>query len=369
MSNVLEIAGLIMALIHFTTPLAYYTYAKLKWFKRPWNLNTDESYRPKVTVIIPTYNEAKFIEKKLDNVCDQSYPKELIEVIVVDSASKDGTPRLVEEWSSRHNDVKLRLVAESERRGKAVALNNALKHASGEIVVIADADAIWPRDALTKAVRWLSNPSVGAVSCLKKPLGSGTTAIEVGYRQYYNVLRVAESKAYSTPIFHGELAAFRKDLLEKVGGFPTDIGADDSHVATRIALMGFRAIVPDDLWVEEMVPNERYFSWRVRRAQHLIQHFIRTLRTWKVHRRLKWILLAEGYLHIVNPWILAASTVLLTISAIVYHSLASWTILALGLLLLALKPYKTWIAMQLYLVIGATRNLYTKEIIWTKQVK
>ena len=288
---------------------------------------------------------------------------------MVDSASTDGTPKLVEEWASRHKGVELKLVIETERRGKAFALNNALRYASGEVVVIADADALWSRDALTKAVRWLSNPLVGAVSCLKKPLSSGTTGIEVGYRQYYNVLRVAESKAYSTPIFHGELAAFRRDLLEKVGGSPTDIGADDSHTATKIALMGFRAIIPDDSCVEEMVPEEKYFSWRVRRAQHLIQHFTKALRTGRVNKKFKWILLAESYLHLANPWILAIAATLLITSAIACQSLLSLTTLALGLSLLALKPYRTWIATQLCLVVGAVRNLYTKEIVWAKQIK
>jgi len=369
MLNALEVLGLTLALAHFTVPLAYYAYARLKWLKRPWNLSIDENYKPKVTIIVPTYNESKLIEKKLDNIYEQDYPKELMEIVVVDSASTDGTPRLVEEWANRHNGVELKLVVESERRGKAFALNNALRYASGEVVVIADADALWPRDALTKAVKWLSNPLVGGVSCLKKPLGSGATGVEVGYRQYYNVLRVAESKAYSTPIFHGELAAFRKDLLEKVGGFPTDVGADDSHTATKIALIGFRAIVSDDLWVEEMVPKEKYFSWRVRRAQHLIQHFTKALRTGKVNKKFKWILLAESYLHLINPWILAIATILLITSSIACQSLLSLTTLALGLSLLALKPYRTWIATQLCLIVGAVRNLYTKEIVWAKQIK
>jgi len=369
MLNALEVLGLTLALAHFTVPLAYYAYARLKWLKKPWNLSIDENYKPKVTVIIPTYNESKLIEKKLDNVYEQDYSKELMEIVVVDSASMDGTPRLVEEWASRHKDVELKLVVETERRGKAFALNNALRYASGEVIVIADADALWPRDALTKVVKWLSNPLVGAVSCLKKPLGSGATGVEVGYRQYYNVLRVAESKAYSTPIFHGELAAFRRDLLEKVGGFPTDIGADDSHTATKIALMGFRAIIPDDSCVEEMVPEEKYFSWRVRRAQHLIQHFTKALRTGRVNKKFKWILLAESYLHLANPWILAIAATLLITSAIACQSLLSLTTLALGLSLLALKPYRTWIATQLCLVVGAVRNLYTKEIVWAKQIK
>jgi len=365
----LELLALALALVHFCLPLAYYSYAKVKWFKKPWNLKLDENYRPRVTIILPTYNEAKHIRERLENLYAQDYPRSLLEVVVVDSASEDGTADIVERWIGQHKVLELKLIREEKRRGKAYALNHALKYASGEVIVIADADALWPSDALTKAVKWLSNPAVGGVSCLKKPLGSGAAGVESGYRKYYNVLRIAESKAYSTPIFHGELAAFKTDVLKDVGGFPTYIGADDSYTATKIAFKGFRTIVPDDLWVEEKVPEENYFSWRIRRAQHLIQHFMKTLRAGKVNEKFKWIILAESYLHLVNPWILAAAVILLITSAITYHSLLSWIILALGLLLLALKPYRTWIATQLCLIVGAIRNLYTKEIVWAKQIK
>lgn len=364
----LALLALALAGLHFAFPLTYYWYARVRWLSRSWGVRVDPSYKPRVTVVIPTYNEAKLIEARLDNVAAQVYPKDRMEILVVDSASTDGTAELVKRWVER-NGGNVRLIVETERRGKAAALNEMLKHASGEVFVIGDADAIWPENALSEALKWFSDPSIGAVSCLKKPIGSGAAGVEEGYRHYYNILRVAESKVYSTPIFHGELAAFRADLLRDMGGFPTDIGADDSHAATKIALMGFRAIIPDGLWVEERVPEEKYFLWRIRRAQHLIQHFMKVLRAGKVNEKFKLILLAESYLHLVNPWILAAAVILLIASAIVYHSLLSWIILALGLSLLALKPYRTWIATQLCLIVGAVRNFYTKEIVWAKQIK
>ncbi|MEM2292503.1 MAG: glycosyltransferase family 2 protein [Nitrososphaerota archaeon] len=369
MPLMLEILALALALVHFGFPLAYYWYAKAKWFRKPWNLKLDEAYRPRVTVILPTYNEAGLIAERLDNLYAQDYPKSLMEVILVDSASEDGTADIVEKWVRRHEGLELKLIREEARRGKAYALNHALEHAGGEVIVIADADAFWPRDALTKAVRWLSNPTVGAVSCLKKPLGAGATGVEAGYRQYYNVLRVAESKAYSTPIFHGELAAFKAGLLKDAGGFPTDIGADDSHTATKIALMGFRAIIPDDLWVEEKVPEESYFSWRIRRAQHLIQHFAKTLKTKGASKEFKGILLVESHLHLVNPWFLVAIAAIFLVSVRLYHSFIGIVVLALGLLFLLLKPYRAWMMTQLCLVMGVLRNLRSKEIVWAKQNK
>ncbi|MEM2410036.1 MAG: glycosyltransferase family 2 protein [Thermofilaceae archaeon] len=340
----LEALALLLAGVHFALPLAYYLYAKTVWLPKPWNLKLDEAYKPKATIILPTYNEARLIADRLDNIYAQDYPRELTEVIVIDSASTDGTPEIVEEWAKRHSDLPLKLIRESARRGKAHALNHALKHATGEVIVIADADALWPPDALSKAVKLLSDPTVGAVSCLKKPANPGPASVEKEYRGYYNVMRVAESKAYATPIFHGELAAFKAELLRRAGGFPTDVGADDSHTATKIALMGFRAIIPDDLWIEERAPKESYFTWRVRRAQHLLQHFAKILKAKRTPNKFKRILLVECYLHLVNPWLSAVATTMFSVSSLLHHSSTAIAMLAFGPLLLALKPYRTWMA-------------------------
>jgi len=363
--------ALVLAVVHFGTPLAYYWYAKTRWLPRPWNIRVDGNYRPKVTVIVPTYNEAGFIEKKLNNIYEQEYPKDKLEVIIVDSASDDGTPELVRKWVSGHPNVNLKLIEEAERRGKALALNLALKEAHGDIVIIADADAWWPsRETLKEVMKWFVDPVVGAVSCLKKPADAGVAGVEEGYRRYYNVLRLAESKAWSTPIFHGELAAFRRSLLENLNGFPTDIGADDSHTASRIALMGYRAIIPEGLWVEEAVPNEGYFRWRVRRAQHLIQHFARTFKKiGQAPKEFRVVLAIESFLHLANPFLLLASTVLLIVSVLINHPLIALSILALGVALLAIKQYRTWIVQQFHLIVASLRNLWSREIVWSKQVK
>ncbi len=363
----LEAIALTLAAIHFATPLAYYTYLKRKLGK-PWNLKTDPNYKPSVSIIMPTYNEARIIEKRLENLEAQDYPREKLEIIVID-ASEDNTAEIVEEWAKKHTSVKLKLIKEPKRRGKARALNEALKHASGEIIIIADADAFWPANAVSEAIKWLSDPSVGAVSCLKNPRGE--SGIESGYRKYYNTLRLAESKTHSTPIFHGELAAFKKELLEKVGGFPEHIGADDSHTATKIALLGYRAITPDTLWCEELVPNGRsYHKWRIRRAQVLIQHFTEALKMApRASKELRGIIIIESFLHLANPWVLLAATLLLIASATIFHSYLALASLIVGAALLVIKQYRVWIVQQLYLIAASLRNLVTKEVIWEKQPK
>ena len=101
----LMLIGLALALVHFTIPLAYYLYLERRYLHKPWNLRLDPGYRPKVTVVVPTYNEAELIEGKLDNIAEQEYPRDKLEVIVVDSASTDGTPEKVREWAKRHPEL------------------------------------------------------------------------------------------------------------------------------------------------------------------------------------------------------------------------------------------------------------------------
>jgi hypothetical protein len=117
------------------------------------------------------------------------------------------------------------------------------------------------------------------------------------------------------------------------------------------------------------VPGRGYHKWRVRRAQHLIQHFTKAMKLLpKAPREFKPILLAEAWLHLFNPWLLLAVTVILLYKALM-GSLTALTSLTAGAALLILRPYRTWVATQVYLITASIRNLWTKEIAWEKQEK
>jgi cellulose synthase/poly-beta-1,6-N-acetylglucosamine synthase-like glycosyltransferase len=123
--DILLIVAIGLALMHFGFPLTYYCYLKKLWLNRPWDVRGDSEYKPRVSIIVPTYNEANLVRQKLDDIASQSYPKDLVEIIVVDSASIDGTLEVVKEWIAGRRDVEAKLIEESVRRGKAFALNNA----------------------------------------------------------------------------------------------------------------------------------------------------------------------------------------------------------------------------------------------------
>jgi len=84
-----------LVLIHFVTPLSYYCLKK-KWLNKPWNISRNPEYKPKVLIIVPTYNEVELIESKLNDLARHDYPGELLEIIVADSASTDSMPERIE---------------------------------------------------------------------------------------------------------------------------------------------------------------------------------------------------------------------------------------------------------------------------------
>src|SRR2546425_12092976 len=108
---------------------------------RGYGLNLSKEWEPTVSIIVPTYNESPVVEKKLRTLAEIDYPREKVELIVVDSASSDG-PVQQARRAFEEMGFKGAVLEEAERRGNAYGLNTGLKRASGELVCISDADGL-----------------------------------------------------------------------------------------------------------------------------------------------------------------------------------------------------------------------------------
>jgi len=268
---------------------------------RPLNVE----YSPSVSVILPTYNEEATIKSKLRNLLDQGYP---VEIVLVDSASQDRTLSLAMEFM-QDNGLDVRIIAEKERRGKASALNNAFNYCNHEIVVITDSDSVWEKGALKRAVSNFLDKDIGAVTgrqILMNADQTFTTKLEKSYRSVYEVLRVGESVLDSTPIFHGEISCFRKDLIETI--YERSM-ADDSELAIKIRKKGFRSIYDPAVVFYEYAPPTlaSRFKQKVRRGQGLIDLFLRE-RGLVFNGRYgafgRIVFPAEFFMHVVSPSLL-----------------------------------------------------------------
>jgi poly-beta-1,6-N-acetyl-D-glucosamine synthase len=256
-------------------PAFIFLYMKHK-SNSPWPTKIDKAFRPNVSIIIPTYNEAGIIGYKLENSSKLTYPKNLLEIVIVDSNSTDNTVEIIRAFSEKQKNLKITLIVEKERKGKSYALNNALTHCKGEIVVISDADCFWPSDILEEALPYLADPSVGAIGgpkILFNAKQTWITRMEERYLKSANYLRLGESKAGSTVFFEGGFSAFKKEALDKFDPYVT--GSDDCGTIIGIIEKNYRAMLVKEAKFYSSFPTtfRGKINVKLRRINQLLRVF------------------------------------------------------------------------------------------------
>jgi len=247
---------------------------------KPWRLKIDRNYLPKVTILVPTYNESDVIHFKLENLRKLDYPKEFLQIIIVDSNSNDNTVNVVDDFAQRHPELKIEVLKENKRAGKSAALNSALSHAKGELIVVSDADCFYPSDILRKSVPYMSDPKVGAISGPKILLNSEASEIaknEESYLKSMNSAKLGESKLGFTPLFEGGFSAYRRNVLASFDPYQT--GSDDCGTVIKLAENSYNALLVPEAAFFTTFPlkwKER-LSIKIRRANQLIRVFSKYL--------------------------------------------------------------------------------------------
>jgi biofilm PGA synthesis N-glycosyltransferase PgaC len=219
---------------------------------------------PMVSVLIPVYNEESMIENRINNILQTSYPNNKIEIIVIDSGSNDKTRSIIE--SNFPNTVTL--ITEEERRGKAHAINLALKECKGDIVILTDGTTLYDKGTILELVNSFQNDKIGAVSAfynVPNRQESHVSASEHKFWGYKDNIRALESKVHSTSWLSGEACAFRRGIISQVH---EDTLADDSNIALQIISKGYRAIVNENAHFTESSPTKvaDYLRVKSRRA-------------------------------------------------------------------------------------------------------
>lgn len=301
--------------------LLYFAYLRHR-AKGAWGLEIDPQFRPSVSILVPAFNEERLIRSKLENLKEVGYPKDKMEVILIDDASTDQTLARAEEFAAENPELRVKILHHTSRQGKAHGLNAALSACSNGIIVVTDADVVWPLDILNKALPYMSDPTVGALSGvarLKNPEQSWVTNAEKNYLGMMSVWRLGESKIYSTVRFEGCFSLFKRKAFQE---FDSESGADDSGTALRIIQNGYRAIlVPEALMEAEMPFKSRERTRaKIRRAVHLTGLWIQCLRL-LIKNRLKLprrIAIPEITLSLFMPFVFVA-LVCLTLVLFVYY--------------------------------------------------
>ena len=217
---------------------------------------------PPLTLVIAAYNEETVIAERLENALAADYPKARLQILVASDGSTDRTEAIV----SGYGDRGVRLLA-LPRRGKIHALDEAVRHASGDILVFSDANTMCEPQALRALASNFADPEVGGVAgSTGYRLAAGSESSGRGeslYWDYDTRLKQLESFTGSIVSAHGGLYAVRRHLYRRS---PDAAVTDDFAISTAVVDQGFRLVFePAARATEYTMPEaQREFHRRVR---------------------------------------------------------------------------------------------------------
>lgn len=211
----------------------------------PWR-NKDNSVQksmadlPQMSLIITAHNEASRIREKIQNTLELEYPENQLEILIASDASTDATEDIVADFFSQG----VRLVRADERKGKEYAQLQAIKAASGEILVFSDVATGIDKDALKLIANRFNDKKIGAISSEDRFITEdGNIAGEGAYVKYEMWLRKLESKVYGLVGLSGSFFAARSCICKEWEiSIPSDF-----NTALNCARMGYIAVTDQNV--------------------------------------------------------------------------------------------------------------------------
>jgi cellulose synthase/poly-beta-1,6-N-acetylglucosamine synthase-like glycosyltransferase/peptidoglycan/xylan/chitin deacetylase (PgdA/CDA1 family)/spore germination protein YaaH len=201
-------------------------------------------YTPSVSVIIPAFREEAVIVPTVKSLLVQDYPGPL-DILVVDDGSPDDTLGTAQRAFADEPRVR---VLTKPNGGKASALNYGIARASGEIVVALDADTLFDPDAVKYLIQPLADPHVGAVAGNAK-VGNRINLVTRWQALEYITSQNLDRRAFALldciMVVPGAIGAWRKALVQEVGGFSGDTLAEDQDLTLSIGRGGYRVAYAD----------------------------------------------------------------------------------------------------------------------------
>lgn len=196
------------------------------------------NFHPKVSVIVPAFNEEVNAIRTVDYLLKSTYPD--FEIIFVDDGSKDNTFNIVNTAFENNSKVK---VLTKPNSGKAAALNFGIEYASGEVLVCIDADTILPADAISRMIPFFEDSRVGSVAGnvrVGNTLNMITNWQSIEYTTSQNFDRRAYDAVNAVLVVPGAIGAFRKTAMQEIEGFTTDTLAEDCDLTLRMLRAGYK---------------------------------------------------------------------------------------------------------------------------------
>ena len=237
-----------------------YLYMKNKHLK-PVPLGTLDTL-PRVTIQLPIYNEMYVADRLIDAVCLVDYPRELLEIQVLDD-STDETTKVAERAVRRNADegIDIKYIHRTDRTGyKAGALEAGLKVATGEFVAIFDADFLPTADFLQRTIQYFSDPKVALVQArwghINQDYSLLTKIQSILLDAHFILEHGGRNRAGLFFNFNGTAGIWRRTSIADAGGWQHDTLTEDLDLSYRAQLKGWKFVFLPDLIAPAEVPVE-----------------------------------------------------------------------------------------------------------------
>ena len=231
-----------------------------------------DSKPPSITVLIPMHNEERVADHILEALLVAEYPRDRLQIIAIDDHSTDATLQIIRHYAERDSRIRA-LHRGNGRRGKPAALDEAIRMAAGELIMVFDADYLPGRGLVRELAAPFVDPAVGAVMGRVVPLNCGanllTRLLDLERAAGYQVDQQARHNLRLIPQYGGTAGAFRKSAYHAVGGFDANVLSEDTELTFRLKLAGWSVVYANRCECYEEVPQ----TWGAR---------IRQIRRWAI---------------------------------------------------------------------------------------
>ena len=248
---------------------------------------------PAVTVQLPLFNEMYVVERLLDSVAGIRYPRDRFQIQVLDDSTdetQDICLRKIAVLKQQLPDVEIEYVRRTDRVGfKAGALENGLRTAKGELVLIFDADFLPKPDILERTVNHFVDPTVAVVQCcweyINRDFSALTEAQALMLNGHFIMEHAARNRSGRFFNFNGTAGLWRRAAIVDAGGWHHDTLTEDMDLSYRAQLRGWRFVylpeidAPAELPVEMSAFKAQQFRWAkgsIQVARKLLPRILRS---------------------------------------------------------------------------------------------
>ena len=239
-----------MMLYILFTHLAYKV-KKYQQQKHPRIIN--EEYKPFVSIMVPCHNEQCVIAHTVENILNLDYPN--FELILIDDRSTDNTANVIRELELKFPNIKALVRDKDAFPGKSAVLNDAIKIANGEAILVFDADATVDKDFLNKLIPELEPKDVGAVQARKVIRNKNFNLLTRCQNNEYSMdthFQVGRNSVKGAVELRGNGELIKREALIDIGGWNNYTITDDLDMSTRLHIKGWDIrFCPDAVVYEE----------------------------------------------------------------------------------------------------------------------